>query len=71
MITMPADEFHFDLSQFFYEYIHLALPIKRVHPDDKEGRSTCDPEMIKKLQEHVIEDKNSTDPRWDGLKKLK
>ena len=71
MITMPADEFHFDLSHFFYEYIHLALPIQRIHPEDEEGRSTCDPEMIKKLQEHVIEDKKSTDPRWDGLKKLK
>lgn len=71
MLTMPADEFNFDLSQYFYEYIHLALPLQRVHPVDKEGRSTCDPEMLKKLKEHVIEDKKSTDPRWDELKKLK
>jgi uncharacterized protein len=71
MIMMPADEYHIDLSHFFYEYIHLALPIQRIHPLDEEGRSTCDPGMLKKLQEHVIEDKKSTDPRWDGLKKLK
>jgi|WetSurMetagenome_2_1015567.scaffolds.fasta_scaffold386176_1 uncharacterized protein len=71
MLTMPVDEHQIDLSHFFYEYIHLALPIQRIHPDDNEGRSTCDPEMLKKLGEHVIENKKATDPRWDGLKKLK
>jgi uncharacterized protein len=71
MITMPTDEYHIDLGQYFYEYIHLALPIQRIHPADENGRSTCDPEMLKKIQEHVIDDKKSTDPRWDGLKKLK
>jgi uncharacterized protein len=70
MITMPLDEHELDLSQFFYEYIHLALPLKRIHPDDYKGRSTCDPEMIRRLEEHLIADEDKSDPRWDVLKKL-
>ena len=70
MITMPLDEHEIDLSQFFYEYIHLALPLKRIHPDDSEGRTTCNPEMIRKLEDHLISGETDYDPRWDELKKL-
>jgi len=70
MITMPLDEHEIDLSQFFYEYIHLALPLKRIHPDDSEGRSTCNPEMIRKLNDHLQTAEEESDPRWDDLKKL-
>jgi len=70
MITMPLDEHEIDLSQFFYEYIHLALPLKRIHPDDGDGNSTCDPEMIRKLNDHLLHGEAEPDPRWDGLKKL-
>ena len=70
MITMPLDEHEIDLSQFFYEYIHLALPIKRIHPDDADGNSTCNPDMIRKLNDLLVHGEEETDPRWDDLKKL-
>ena len=70
IITIPADEQELDMKQYFYEYILLALPIQRIHPDDKNSNSTCDPEMIKKLQEHIVNEENGTDPRWDELRKL-
>ncbi|TAL73743.1 MAG: DUF177 domain-containing protein [Bacteroidetes bacterium] len=70
ILTVPADENELDLQQHIYEFIHLALPIKRVHPDDKNGKSTCDPEMLRKLEELIIEEENENDPRWDELKKL-
>jgi len=70
MITMALDEHEIDLSQYFYEYIHLALPIKRTHPDDEKGNSTCNPEMIKKMKEYLVKDEEQSDPRWDKLKKL-
>ena len=70
MITMPLDEHEIDLSQFFYEYIHLALPIKRIHPDDSDGNSTCNPDMIRKLNDLLVHGEEETDPRWDDLKKL-
>jgi len=70
LITLPADESELDLNQYFYEYILLALPIKKMHPNDKNGRSTCDPGMLEKLKEHIVSDKSENDPRWDELKKL-
>jgi uncharacterized protein len=70
IISLTADEHELDLQQLLYEYIHLALPIKRVHPDDADGNSTCDPEMLKKLNELKVEEENENDPRWDELRKL-
>jgi uncharacterized metal-binding protein YceD (DUF177 family) len=49
LVTMPADEHELDVKQYIYEFIHLALPIKRTHPPDKKGNSTCDPEMLIKI----------------------
>jgi uncharacterized protein len=70
MITIAADDQELDIKQFLYEFIHLALPIQRIHPNDKNGQSTCNPEMILKLEEHKIHEEQKTDPRWDELKKL-
>ncbi len=70
IVTIPADEHELDLRQYFYEYILLALPIQRVHPVDKNGKSACDPEMLKKLKEHIADDESKNDPRWDELKKI-
>jgi uncharacterized metal-binding protein YceD (DUF177 family) len=70
IISLSADEQELDLKQEIYEFIHLALPIRRVHPDDISGNSTCDPVMLKKLEELIIEEEKENDPRWDDLKKL-
>lgn len=72
IITIAANEHELDLSQYIYEYIALSLPIKRVHLDDKKGKSTCDKEMLKKLEHFLVEeDKEEIDPRWNQLKNIK
>ncbi len=68
IITIPATQNNVDLSQFIYEYINLMLPIKNVHPDDDDGNSTCNEEMMAHLNKYS-EQKN--DPRWDALKNIK
>jgi uncharacterized protein len=70
LVTMPADEHELDVKQYIYEFIHLALPIKRTHPPDKKGKSTCDPEMLRKISEHSVNSENDSDPRWEELRKL-
>jgi uncharacterized metal-binding protein YceD (DUF177 family) len=70
ILSVPIDEHELDLQHQIYEFIMLALPIKRVHPADKKGNSTCDPVMLKKLEELIIEEEKNNDPRWDELKKL-
>jgi len=69
VILVAPDESEVDLAQYFYESIHLSLPLKRVHPDDENGNSTCDQKMLKLLEDHQQETKQ-TDPRWDKLKDL-
>jgi uncharacterized metal-binding protein YceD (DUF177 family) len=72
IIYLSVDEYELNLVQHLYEFIHLALPIRRVHPADNDGKSGCNPEMIERLNELLIDEEkqNNTDPRWDELKKL-
>jgi uncharacterized metal-binding protein YceD (DUF177 family) len=66
---IPEGETHLDVSPFIYEYIHLLMPFRKVHPEDEEGNSLCDPEVIKRINER--ETLSEPDPRWEVLKKLK
>jgi len=68
IIIIPFEQAAFDLTQYFYEYIVLLLPLKHVHPDDEEGNSTCDVEMLKQIDEHG---NRESDPRWAALKNIK
>jgi uncharacterized protein len=70
IVIIPADEHELNIKQYLYEFIFLALPIKRIHPEDENGKSSCDPEMIKVLKHHIINEEKTNDPRWDELKKL-
>jgi uncharacterized metal-binding protein YceD (DUF177 family) len=70
IIVLSHAEHELDISQYIYEFAHLSLPFKRVHPD-KKGKSTCNKEMLKKLDEYIIRnEQEETDPRWDDLKNL-
>ncbi len=68
IITIPSRENNIDLSQYIFEYINLMLPIKKVHPDDDDGNSTCNQEMIDRLNKYS---EQKDDPRWDALKNIK
>lgn len=68
IVTIPSSESSIDISQYIFEYINLMLPISRFHPDDKDGNSTCDEDMIDRLNEYS---EQKSDPRWDALKNVK
>jgi uncharacterized metal-binding protein YceD (DUF177 family) len=67
--VVPIGENHFDISPFIYEYIHLSLPFRRVHPENELGENTCDAGIIRRLEE--LETSSGPDPRWEELLKLK
>jgi uncharacterized metal-binding protein YceD (DUF177 family) len=67
--VVPVGENHFDISPFVYEYIHLSLPPRRVHPENESGESMCDPEVIRRLKENAPS--SEPDPRWEKLAQLK
>ena len=69
VLMIGRDDHEIEVGQLMYEFIILALPYKKVHPDD--GESTCDPEMLKRLDAHRIKEtdkEDKSDPRWDALK---
>lgn len=68
VVVIPETDYQFNLSSYIYEYIHLALPFRLLHPDDESGNSTCDPDMLHRLI--TLAPPENTDPRWDALKKL-
>jgi len=61
------------VAKLIYEFIVLSIPIRRVHPDDQDGESLCDPAMLRKLDEYkapYLPDSEPIDPRWNDLKKI-
>lgn len=68
ILVITEKEHEIDISQYLYEYVHLLVPIKKVHGTDENGKSLCDPDVIKYINE---EEEHTADPRWEVLKKLK
>ena len=66
--------YELDLTHFLYEAIKLALPTQLLHPEDENGNSTCNPDMLKRLDKLAPKTDGrpdtETDPRWDALKIL-
>ena len=69
IITLSAREHELDLSELIFEYISLQVPIRNVHPDDENGKSTCNAEVIREMEKHLIQPAPD-DPRWDALKNI-
>lgn len=72
VIVISFEEHQINIAQYIYEMIILNLPIKRVHPTIK-GKTGCNPEMVEKLKEYLIEEEPEEEPideRWSELKKL-
>jgi Predicted metal-binding, possibly nucleic acid-binding protein len=58
-----------DVSGWIYEFIILSIPMQRLHPDDENGNSTCNPDTIKYLNQ---QNQSSSNALWSQLKdKLK
>lgn len=73
LIFLHPTDFQVEVAQYIYEFIILSLPIRRIHPDGPDGKSQCDPAMIKKLEELRYHGKpvdEPGDPRWNELKKM-
>lgn len=70
ILILPHGESKFNIAQYIYEMLVLAVPQKRVHPGVEDGSLKSD--ILDKLEElQPKETKNdSNDPRWDELKKL-
>jgi len=71
VILISPEEDFINIAQLLYEYIVLSIPVRHVHPNDKNGKNLCNPEMLKQIEKYSKkESEPETDHRWDELKKL-
>jgi uncharacterized metal-binding protein YceD (DUF177 family) len=72
VVFLNENDNTFNIAQYIFESIHLALPYKRIHPNDENGNTTCNNKMLKKLEELSIQNTNheNYDSRWDQLKNI-
>jgi uncharacterized metal-binding protein YceD (DUF177 family) len=72
ILVIPHGEHQFNIAQYIYEMLVLAVPQKRIHPGVADG--TLKSDALKKLKElqpkESKKNKDKTDPRWDALKNL-
>lgn len=73
IVIIPRDAATLELGQYIYEFIALAVPLKKLHPkfeddleDDSEGKIVYSSKPSEEKK-----DEEDTDPRWNILKKLK
>ena len=73
VVVVPEQEGDINLAWYLYEFIVLALPMKRVHAPGK-----CNHEMTGRLKKHTAGEalgeeegaEQEIDPRWESLKSL-
>jgi len=75
IVVIHRDTVSLDLGQYFYEFIGLALPMKRLHPRFQDEDTDEDGKIVYSSDPNSGKDEDTndkpTDPRWDVLKKLK
>ncbi|GHC44067.1 YceD family protein [Ulvibacter litoralis] len=77
LLILPHGSYEVNIQQYIYESIILGLPSRRIHPGVLDG--TLKSDILDKLEELSPNGSNTnkdatkgetTDPRWDTLKKL-
>lgn len=71
IITIPHKDSDFNIANLIYETVVLSIPMKKVAPsvrDNEEYEKLLEKYSPKPIEE---EEEQSTDPRWEALKKLR
>lgn len=76
ILVIPEGQEEFDISQYLYEYIVLAVPARRVPCELDEEKFDCDYDTLDKLNKIASEDPGKEDqepnnPMWEQLNKIK
>jgi uncharacterized protein len=71
-ISISNSNKELDITHYIYESICLSIPSQRIHPVNKNGRSSCNKKMIAKILAYSANTQidNDIDPRWMKLKDI-
>ncbi|HOE39788.1 MAG TPA: DUF177 domain-containing protein [Bacteroidales bacterium] len=73
-VLLKRGENSINVAQFIYEFAHFGLPLVHYHPNDKNGKPTCNPEMLKILEKYSLveeKDEENVDPWLSQLSDIK
>ncbi len=69
---ISKDRQSIDMSQFFFEFISMAIPMKKLHPRYMNEEQYDEGLYFSSDKESDFENKKEEiDPRWEALKKLR
>jgi uncharacterized protein len=74
IIMIHRDTATLELGQYIYEFIALAVPMKRLHPRFKEEdrlEENAEGKIVYTSESPSDDKEDDIDPRWNILKKLK
>ncbi len=71
IVMLDKNKSEINISQFIFEFINFAIPLKHFHPDTKDGNPGCNIEMLEILNKHLIKEDDVIDSRWEKLKEIK
>jgi uncharacterized protein len=74
VLMIHRDTATLDVGQPMYEFIVLAVPMKKLHPrfqDEEENGEDVEGKLVYSSSSETPEDDSPVDPRWEALKKLK
>lgn len=73
VLVLDDNEVKLNLAKPIFDFIHLAMPLKKTCSMDALGSKECNPAVLKHLKELKKDkkDERGIDPRWEALKKLK
>ncbi len=58
-----------DVADWIYEFVRLSVPMQHIHPDDEQGKSTCNQDALRYLENKTEEQTNN--PLWNALHRNK
>ncbi len=72
LIIIPRNLDQLDLGSYFFEYIVLNLPMKKLHPDLRsEEEEEMDDIVYSTDEDSTEKSEEQLDPRWNALKNLR
>ncbi len=71
MLIIPENQQSINVAQWLYEDAALTIPIRKIHPLDENGKSTCNPKMLTILNKYKVEDKEIEEKEDSPFEQLK
>lgn len=71
IILISRERTSLNIGQLIYEFIGLAIPMKKLHPKFQDEDNELEGKMVYSSSTEEESDEEEIDPIWDKLKKLK